>query len=781
MTQREHTLAFLAALDGVDTIYDFRAMHDVRRDVAAIPIRGRFADVEAVLQGWNAAGYGIHVTINAMDGSGQRAANVTRLRAQLLDLDKVTAGQQFGRLVAGPTPPHLVVRTSPGKLQCWFMVTGAGDAALWDDNQIRLFTEYDGDPQYVSVAHTARLPGFMHCKSAPVLVTVEAGPAFGRGAYDPWVIAAPLMHHSVARATGARRALGDEALAAPSLDMVQRALWRIDPNSLARDEWIAITAATKQAGWLHGPDDVRTLWETWCGFYRRNDVGENAKNWNDIETTSAGWAALVKRSGLQAELLFGSVGQPLHSPISATGARSDTEIPAGTVGASITPHADINVAGSFLTPSEQAAYFQGCYWINTAGRILAANGRLMDANRFNGTYGGKVFLLSDSDGASKTDEPWKAALRGLSFSIPKLDHLRFVPTMEYGAILFDEFNRSGVNTYRPANVRLVAGDVSRFTNHVAALLPVERDRSILYAFMAQCLQRPGVKVKWSVIIQSMEGAGKNIFKQIFEHGLGLTYVHSPNARELSDGGGKFNSWISNKLMIVVDEVRTDEKRDLVEVLKPMITDYRIEVQAKGQDQSMTDNPTNWIMFTNYKDAIPVNDQSRRYAIMYSALQDVGDLSSRGMNGDYFSGLYNWLNADGAAAICDWLMHYDIPPEFDAMGRATRAPHTSSTAEAVAVSRSWLEQLIVDAVEQERAGFRRGWVSTVAVANLIKEYGHRAPGPRVVSNALGSLGYKQIGKAPRVFAQEFAQYQTTLYSINHGAIAQSYGNDQGYTF
>lgn len=773
MTDQSHTLAFLAALDGVDAIYDFRAMHDTRRDVPAIPLRGTFQALAARLTELNAAGYGIHVTINPMDGVGQRAPNVTRIRAQLLDLDKVTAGQQFVRACASVTPPHMVVRTSPGKLQCWFMVTG-GDATLFDDNQIRLFTEYDGDPQFVSAAHTARLPGFMHCKAAHHLVTVEQGPAYGRPAYDPWAIAAPLFHVPVHRSSGARQPLGAPSLSAPSLDLVQRALWRIDPNALDRNDWIAITAATKQAGWLHGPDDVRQLWETWCSFYRSNDVGENSKNWNDIADTSAGWQALVKRSGLQAELLFGGVGADLQPSISASGARGDTPVSEGPA------HASGAAGGSFLTPQEQSQYFRGCYWIGTAGRILAANGRLMDANKFNGTYGGKVFQL-DETGTKTTLEPWQAALRGQVYAIPKLDHLRFVPSLETGAIMFDEFQRSGVNTYRRPNVTLTQGDVSRFTNHVSKLLPIERDREILFAFMAQCLQRPGVKTKWAVLIQSMEGAGKTIFRQIFEHGLGMSYVHSPNARELSEGGGKFNSWIQNKLMIICDEIRTDEKRDIVEVLKPMITDYRIEVQAKGQDQAMTDNPTNWIMFTNYKDAIPVNDASRRYAIFYSALQDVGDLARYGMDGDYFSSLYTWVLNGGASAVCEWLMRYPIPDEFDAATRATRAPVTSSSAEAVAVSRTWLESLIVDAVEAGRAGFRNGWVSSVAVNNLVKEFGQRVAGARSVSNALHNLGYRQVGKASRVFAQEFAPYQTTLYSKVDGAIASNYGNDQGYTF
>lgn len=771
-TPRDHTLAFLDAFYGRDLVYDFRAMHDRDRSQPAKIWRGTFAQCEAEMTALNLSGpWGIHVVINEMDGVGLSIPNVVACRAQLLDLDDFDAGQQLGRVLSCPTPPHIIVHTSPGKVQCWWKVIAHADKQLYTDNQRRLIGEYNGDVQFIDAAHTARLPGFYHWKGEPTLVTVAAGPLWHGVAYDPWAIAAPLLHVPVVGSGGDRQSLGHSPWAAPSLDWLAFALGRIDPNSLGRNEWIALTAATKQAGWSFGQDAVRAVWDAWCGRYGRNDPRDNHKQWRSIDATSAGWSALVKRSGIQGDLM--AAGMPAPS-MSTTPAAASAQ-PAQS--AQAVPAAQPMALGPMLDPFEQAVYFQGCYWVTSVGRILGPNGRLMDASKFNGAYGGKRFKL-DNEGAKVTDEPWKAATRGIAWHADKVDHMRFLPELPYGHKLIDEFGSVGVNTYRKPLYAGVPGDCSPFMDHLARLLPIQTDRDILLAFMAQCVQRPGVKVKWSVVVQSGEGIGKTLFQYIMQTALGMSYVHTPAAKELTDGGGKFNGWMRNKLMIIINEVKSDEKRELVEVMKPWITDKRIEMQNKGQDQDMADNPTNWLMFTNHKDAIPVTANGRRYAIMYSALQTKEDKIKLGMNGRYMSSLYKWAESGGVSHVVDYLMHYPIPIEYDAEIECVDAPNTSSMAEAVEISRGWMEQALLDAINGNRQGFRNGWISSGMAMKMFTEQ-HARPSPRALSVAIQSLGYNKIGQSTKLYPSEMLSYQATLYSNIDGAVAGDYGHAQGY--
>lgn len=774
---REHTLAFLAAFYGVDTVYDFRAMHDRDRAAQARTWRGRFVDLEPALQEANAAGFGIHIVINEMDGVGLSIPNVVACRAQLLDLDDFDAGQQLQRVTASATPPHIIVHTSPGKVQCWWKVSPHGDKQLYTDNQRRLIGEYNGDVQFIDAAHTARLPGFYHHKTTPTLVTVAAGPVWGGRLYNPWEIAAPLLHIPLSGGGGDRQDLGHGPWAAPTLDWLGHALRQIDPNTLSRREWIALTAAIKQAGWSHGADAVRAVWDAWCARYGRNDPRDNHKQWRSIDATSAGWRFLVEKSGIAGDLMAASMPVPSVGPMQTTPAAAVAQpVQAGPTAP--TAPTTVDMGGNLLFPHEQAAYFQGCFWITSVGKILGPNGRLMDSTKFNGAYGGKNFKL-DNEGTKVTDEPWKAATRGIAWHAPKVDHMRFLPEYSFGHTVTDEFGAIGVNVYRPPRYCGVPGDVKPFLDHLARVLPVQRDRDILLAFMAQCIQRPGTKVKWAVVIQGVEGLGKTLFEYIMAAALGASYVHVPAAKELTEGGGKFNGWMRNKLMIIINEVKTDDKRELIEVMKPWITDKRIEMQNKGQDQDMADNPTNYLMFTNWKDAIPINANGRRYAIMYSALQSNADLIRLGMNDEYFSTLYDWAEKGGTAHVVDFLANYQVPADLDGKIGCTRAPRTSSTDEAIAESRGWLETMILEAVERQDQGFRGGWISSGAVSRLVKDSGQRLPVSRTLGLIFKSIGYHRIGLAPRIFQQEGLPYKSTLYSIIEDADVSTFGVAQSY--
>lgn len=741
----------------------------------ARPLRGTIAQCEPTLTAWQAEGFAPHVMMNETDGTGRLIGNVTRVRSQLVDLDGPQRAMNYARLVAWQPAPHMFVNTSPGKYQAWFLVQPHTDKQLATDNQRRLAVEFQGDPQFIDVAHTARLPGFWHLKAEPFFSALQAGPAWGGPLIDAAAIAGVLAHIDVKAGANDRQPLGSPTLAAPSWEWLVYALHKIDPNGLSRQEWISVCASFKQAGWQFGEQWLMERWQEWCAQYRTNSPAENVKNWNSIQETAAGWAALVKTAGIAGELMFqglSGVGVNVAASVADVSATSNGDLP------NVSHSAAVDTSSAILTPIQQQAYFDGCYWIDEKEKILTPSGRLAGATMFNGKYGGKIFQL-DLAGSKVTDEPWKAATRGQVYNVPKVDHMRFIPTRPFGELSVNEMGGRGVNSYRPINTTFNAGDVGPFTAHCEKMFPIERDRAMLYAFLAQCIQRPGVKIKWAIVIQSMEGTGKTIFQKIMSHGLGSHYVHSPNAKELTEGGGKFNAWIRNKLMIIVNEIKTDEKFDLIEVLKPMITDEWIETQAKGADQTMSDNWTNWLMFTNWKDALPINDQSRRLCIMYSALQSIRDLQSAGMDGAYFTHVYKWLESGGASAVCHWLSSYAIPAEFDGQADGTRAPHSSSHKEAIEVNRGAIENLIVEAVQADIQGFRNGWVSTVALGNLISETGMRNVPPRVISSTLANLGYRKISRATKAYRAEISKFQSTLYNLKSGAIIENYASDQGY--
>ena len=60
-------------------------------------------------------------------------------------------------------------------------------------------------------------------------------------------------------------------------------------------------------------------------------------------------------------------------------------------------------------------------------------------------------------------------------------------------------------------------------------------------------------------------------------------------------------------------------------LKPLISDDEIGVSQKYEDHRTRENVTNYLMFTNYSDALAVSDEGRRYFVVASPLQRSEDI------------------------------------------------------------------------------------------------------------------------------------------------------------
>src|SRR5690606_27879895 len=137
-----------------------------------------------------------------------------------------------------------------------------------------------------------------------------------------------------------------------------------------------------------------------------------------------------------------------------------------------------------------------------------------------------------------------------------------------------------------------------------------------------------------------EGNGKTLLSRAVAEAVGMRHVHTPKADQISNN---FNSWIRDKLFIYVEDVYyPDHKREVIEALKPLITNDWQPVEPKGVDQITAYVVANGMLNRNHRDAIRKTRRDRRFAVFYTAQQSFEDLARDGMDGDYFPALYRWL-------------------------------------------------------------------------------------------------------------------------------------------
>lgn len=127
-------------------------------------LHGTLEQHEKALRNLNARGAGIFVMVNRGDGKGRKEKNVTSVRANYVDLD----GAPLEPLIESEAPPSIIVNSSPGRWQAYWLVADE-PIAEFKSTQQALITLFKSDPQVQDLPRVMRLPGFLHLKKEPFL------------------------------------------------------------------------------------------------------------------------------------------------------------------------------------------------------------------------------------------------------------------------------------------------------------------------------------------------------------------------------------------------------------------------------------------------------------------------------------------------------------------------------------------------------------------------------------------------------------------------------------
>lgn len=110
----------------------------------------------------NTRGGGVFVMVNAGDGRGRKAENVTRVRACFVDLD----GAPIGPVYDAGVEPHLIVESSEGRFHAYWLLHDCA-LARFASVQSALAARFGGDPSVKDLPRVMRIPGYWHLKEKP--------------------------------------------------------------------------------------------------------------------------------------------------------------------------------------------------------------------------------------------------------------------------------------------------------------------------------------------------------------------------------------------------------------------------------------------------------------------------------------------------------------------------------------------------------------------------------------------------------------------------------------
>ena len=173
--------------------------------------------------------------------------------------------------------------------------------------------------------------------------------------------------------------------------------------------------------------------------------------------------------------------------------------------------------------------------------------------------------------------------------------------------------------------------VNVFKKHLDILIPVEEERVHFVNYLAKTLKDVGCKIPHAILMRGAEGDGKTYFARLFTKIIGQTNVTAIEGKELTDN---FDAWKTGNRLVFVEEMRMSgkDKYFIHDTFKPVISNTDIRVRKMYVDSESIKNFTNYVMFTNHKDAVPIDDSDTRYYIIFTRFNLQKDIKN------YFGGV-----------------------------------------------------------------------------------------------------------------------------------------------
>jgi hypothetical protein len=295
------------------------------------------------------------------------------------------------------------------------------------------------------------------------------------------------------------------------------------------------------------------------------------------------------------------------------------------------------------------------------------------------------------------------------------------------------------------------------------------------AWIAQNVKQPGVKIRWAPLIWGTEGDGKSFFVDLLSNIMGEKNVTSIDAKTIES---QFSDWAHGSSIVAVEEIYIPGKNrhEILNALKPKITNNSVSIHPKGYKAYNAPNTANYIFLTNHKDAVPINEESRRFFVLKTVFADDHDhfMKFKTDHPEYYETLFRSISKY-KGALRKFFLEYDIPKEFNKDGHA---PETEQRKTMIDLAMPESYHVLIDAIENSnQIGIARNAVSSIHFSTLLKANKINDVSSRRLSSILNMAGFVSIkelgisdgrirfnGEYTRAYARKSAVLNMSIDSI-----------------
>jgi hypothetical protein len=207
------------------------------------------------------------------------------------------------------------------------------------------------------------------------------------------------------------------------------------------------------------------------------------------------------------------------------------------------------------------------------------------------------------------------------------------------------------NLWSGFSVEPAAGDWGLMRDHIHRVIcrGDQAQTEYLLNWVARMFQQPNKPGEVAVVFRGRKGSGKGILCNLITRAWGQHGLHITNAKHLI---GNFNGHLRDCVALFADEAFFAGDKQHEGVLKGLITEPTLPIEAKHQNVIQVINMLHIMMASNSDWVVPASHDERRYAVFDAADNRIGDRK-------YFADIVAQMENGGLAAMIWDLLHRDI--------------------------------------------------------------------------------------------------------------------------
>lgn len=550
------------------------------------------------------------------------------------------------------------------------------------------------------------------------------------------------------------------------------------PHPEDYDEWIKVGMALYHQ--FDGDDQGLRLWHEWAETADNYDADSLDRKWDGFRVEGKKRAPITARYILRlaqesVENTAAELAMELHNAFMAAKTLQDWEkarqktreaeidgiARSGLAQAAKTSRdqitgvktslVEVKKAISYLPKKMERAPEWAQPWVydTSEDKFFCTNRKITTSQQgFNAMFDRKAMTKKDILDGRTSPASTASALALNMYRIPTVVGRRYVPGQDS---IFTEPDGTFANTYPEHEIpetpeKLTARDkknIEIVKAHIRHLLADEKEQRMFLDWLSWVVQNPGKHARYAILLQGVQGDGKTFFAEMMRAVMGVSNVTMLNAHILHSD---FTDWAEGSCLNCFEEVRLINDKNKYETLnriKPYITNTINEIHPKGRPIYNAINTASYLLFTNFKDALPIDDTDRRYLVLFSRWQQREKLAAfKRENPDYYVKLYATIE-DSAGALRKWLLRHEQHEDFDPMGDA---PDTEARKQMINRAKpAFIQSLTEIILENEHPAISNDILDVTVMNDVFFSRDLEVPPGKALSSMLERDGFERVGR------------------------------------